>query len=364
VNKEVISDTQGICLMTMFIVGTSSMQVSGLSSEQNLWISIIMSILISMPIMFIYSRLYELFPERNILEVAEICFGKFIGKILIGLFAFYMIKETYEVLRNASQFITTVNFPETPLIIILIVITLLCIFTTKQGLEVTSRFSKLFLPILIMFILFFSLSSIPNMDINNIYPIFDDGLNPIIKGIFQTFLFPFTQILSFPIILSSLERKKSSYNIYFTSLFLGGILLFILSVTSLLVLGIESTTSVYHPTYLVAARIRIGPYVQGIEILISTTLILAAFIKISVLLLSSCIALAHLFNFEDYRFIITPIALLCINLSYLMVDNIKEYWEWTDKVWYHFAFPFQIILPIFIWFFAEIKHKHLEKRLL
>lgn len=361
-NKEVISDTQGICLMTMFIVGTSSMQVSGLVSEQDLWLSIIMSILMAVPLMFVYSRLYELFPEKNILDVAEICFGKFIGKILIALFAFYMIEETFEVLRNTAQFITTVGLRTTPLIIPTIFITLLCIFTTKQGIEVTSRISKLFLPTLIGFILFFSLSSIPNMDLNNIYPILSNGINPIAKGAFQTFVFPFAQTVAFPIVFSSLRQGKSSYHIYFTGLFLGGSLIFIISVTSLLVLGINSTTSVYHPTYFAAARISIEPYIRGLEILISTTLILAAFTKISILLLAACISTTHLFNFKDYRFIITPIALFSLNLSYFMVDSIKEYWEWSDKVWYHFAFPFQVILPIFIWAFAEIKNKYLKQK--
>ncbi|CAH2214987.1 GerAB/ArcD/ProY family transporter [Tepidibacter aestuarii] len=356
-NKEVISDTHGICLMTMFIVGTSSMQVSGLASEQDLWLSIIMSILMAVPLMFVYSRLYELFPGKNILDIAEICFGKFIGKILIALFAFYMIEETFEVLRNTGQFIYTVGLIETPLITPTIFITLLCIFATKEGIEVISRFSKLFLPILIGFILFFSVSSIPNMDLSNIYPILGSGLKPVAKGTFQTFLFPFAQTVGFTIVFSSLKKNKSSYNIYFTSLFLGGLLIFILSLTSLLVLGINSTTSVYHPTYLAAARINIGPYMRGIEILISTILILAAFIKISILLLAACISTTHLFNLKDYRFIVTPIALLSLNISYFMVDNIKEYWEWSEKAWYHFSFPFQVILPIFIWFFAEIKSK-------
>ncbi len=200
------------------------------------------------------------------------------------------------------------------------------------------------------------------MDLTNIYPILSNGINPIAKGAFQTLMFPFTQTVGFTIIFSSLKKKKSSYNIYFKSLFLGGMLVFIISVSSLLVLGIASTTCVYHPTYLAAARISIGPYVQGVEILISTTLILAAFIKISILLLAACIAITHLFNFKDYSFIITPIALFSLNLSYFMVDNIKEYWEWTDKVWYHFAFPFQVILPVFIWFFAEIKNKYSKQK--
>ncbi len=356
-NKEVISDTHGICLMTMFIIGTSSMQVSGLASEQDLWLSIVISILMAVPLMFVYSRLYELFPGKNILDVAEICFGKFIGKILIALFAFYMIEETFEILRNAAQFIYTVGLIETPLIIPTIFITLLCIFIVKEGIEVMSRFSKIFLPILIGFILLFCLSSIPNMDLNNIYPILSNGIKPILKGSFQTFVFPFAQTVGFTIVFSSLSQKKSSYHIYFTSLFLGGILVFILSITGLLVLGTYATTSVYHPTYFAAARISIGPYLRGIEILISTTLLLAAFIKISIFLLASCIATAHLFNFKDYRFIITPIALFSLNLSSFMVDNIKEFWEWTDKAWYYFALPFQVILPIFIWVFAEIKHR-------
>lgn len=207
-NKEVISDTHGICLMTMFIIGTSSMQVSGLASEQDLWLSIVISILMAVPLMFVYSRLYELFPGKNILDVAEICFGKFIGKILIALFAFYMIEETFEILRNAAQFIYTVGLIETPLIIPTIFITLLCIFIVKEGIEVMSRFSKIFLPILIGFILLFCLSSIPNMDLNNIYPILSNGIKPILKGSFQTFVFPFAQTVGFTIVFSSLSQKN------------------------------------------------------------------------------------------------------------------------------------------------------------
>jgi hypothetical protein len=58
---------------------------------------------------------------------------------------------------------------------------------------------------------------------------------------------------------------------------------------------------------------------------------LAAFVKISILLLATCKSVSQLFNYKDYRFIVTPIALLSLIFSHIMVDSIKEYWKWTDK---------------------------------
>lgn len=60
-NKEVISDKQGIPLIIMFIVGSSSIFIMGLEAKQDLWIAIILSFLMALPTTLICARLYSIF---------------------------------------------------------------------------------------------------------------------------------------------------------------------------------------------------------------------------------------------------------------------------------------------------------------
>jgi spore germination protein KB len=39
-----------------------------------------------------------------------------------------------------------------------------------------------------------------------------------------------------------------------------------------------------------------------------------------------------------------------------------EMQEWAFKVYRYYAFPFQVILPVMIWIFAEIKARKQKKR--
>ncbi|CAH2213258.1 protein of unknown function [Tepidibacter aestuarii] len=49
-----------------------------------------------------------------------------------------------------------------------------------------------------------------------------------------------------------------------------------------------------------------------------------------------------------------------LNLSYLMHENIKDLGEWTAAIWRYYSFPFEVIIPIVIWIFIEIKNKRIK----
>ncbi len=105
------------------------------------------------------------------------------------------------------------------------------------------------------------------------------------------------------------------------------------------------------------SRANVGNFIQRIEIIISTAFLIGGFIKISICLLGACNGTTKLFGLNNYRFVVTPIALLMLNLSYLIYDSIFEMIEWSFTTWPYYAFLFQVILPIIIWVVAEIKHK-------
>lgn len=84
-HKEVISSRQSISIIVIFLVGTSSLTAVGLSGKQDFWLSIILTMIITLPFALIYARLHSIFLGKNLFEIFKICFGNFLGKIFMIL---------------------------------------------------------------------------------------------------------------------------------------------------------------------------------------------------------------------------------------------------------------------------------------
>ncbi|WP_165000270.1 GerAB/ArcD/ProY family transporter [Anaerophilus nitritogenes] len=357
-HKENISTKQGVSLIILFIIGSSSIFTQGLEAGGDLWLAFIIGIGMVIPIIIIYARLHCLFPNKNLFDIIEICFGKIIGKVMIVLYTWFVYFMMSDIVVNYSQFIHVVSFPETPQIIIQIVFVFLCAWGLKEGMEVMGRCSEVFLYIPILLLVFIVLLSIPNMDINHIAPVLSKGMKPVFEGAFSVMTFPFIQMIVFTMVFEDLNTNKSIYKIYLGGVLIGGIYLLLLSMTNILVLGVESATGIYYPSHETASRIKIGDILQRMEAIVSIVFLLGGFIKISILLLCTCKGISKIFKIKEYHLIILPVALLQINLAYFQYDSVMYYFEFNRDIWPYYHFPFQIIFPIIIWIVAEIKQKN------
>lgn len=357
-NKEVISDKQGIAIISMFVMGSSLILSMAGKAKQDLWIASILAILASFPIIFIQARLLVLFPGKDLYDILEYIFGKFLGRGISLLYVWFSFFLGGLVLRAFGEFISAV-LPETPGIVPMIFIGSLCIWVIKDGLETLGRFGEFFVRIMVFLILIIMLLLIPEMDINNFHPILINGIKPVIKGTFQALIFPFTQIILFSTIFSLLKRKKSIYKVFFGGLLLGAIPLYIISVTNIAVLGSDIAFSAYFASYTSASLITIENVVERVEIVISIIFIIGGFVKVSICLLSTCNGIAKVFGLKNYRFIVTSIGLLIINLSHFIHNSAMEKSRFASDTYPVYALPFQVIVPIIIWIIAEIKKKRL-----
>ncbi|QZY55112.1 GerAB/ArcD/ProY family transporter [Crassaminicella profunda] len=352
-----ISNKQAISIIFFFIIGESSILLPGLSAKKDLWLSILLSFFMILPFIFVYSRLFTIFPGKDLFDVIKICFGNFIGKGIILLYTWYALDLSALVLRDFGQFVNTINLIKTPIMVSLICIMFLCIWIIKEGIEVMGKFSEIFfiLPMILLIIVILFL--IPNMNLNNIRPLLYNGIKPVMKGAYEVFIYPFGEIVIFTTIFSSFKEKKSIYSIYLYSLLLGGIFLFLTSLTIILTLGINNALSLYFPGYATVGHVHIGDILQRIEAISALVFLLGGFIKVSIYLFAACKGVAKIFDCSNYKFIVTPIALLILNLTYFEFENIMSFNEWIFDVWIYYAFLFIVILPITILIFAEIKKR-------
>jgi len=90
--NEAISERQGIILIILFILGNSLLIGAGGQAKQDAWIAIIISILWSIILLLMFSRILSLYPGKDLFDILQIVMGKIIGKIVSILmiwFAFH-----------------------------------------------------------------------------------------------------------------------------------------------------------------------------------------------------------------------------------------------------------------------------------
>jgi spore germination protein KB len=354
-NKEVISDRQGICTITLFLMGSTLILGAGGQAKRDVWIAIIVAIVAGIAISLIYSRLLSSFPQKDLFETLEIVFGKAFGKIIGGLFIWYAFHLGTLVLRNYGEFIDNIALPETPMIISMVIIGFLCAWVAKEGVEVLGRLSEIFLLVLFIIIFTIQLLVTPHLDIRNFEPVLANGLGPVAQGALSAFTFPFAESVVFLMTLSCLQRKNSAYKSYRWGIIIGGSMILMISMRNVLVLGSDIIELFYFPSYAAVTRVNVANFLQRLEIAVSIVFTVCVFIKVSVCLLATTRGIARIFNLKDYRQTVIPITILMVNVSYILYENVMEMTEWAFKVYPYYALPFQVFFPIIILIAAEIK---------
>jgi len=361
-NKEKISDGQGMKLVILFIFGSTLVMGTGGEAGRSAWISIGLGIIATVPLVLIYSRILSLFPGQDLFQILELNFGKLIGKFISLFFIWFAFHLGALVLINFGEFIITVALPETPRIVPMIIFALLCIWGAKAGIEVIAKCSEYFIIFVMALIILFSFLVMPNMDTDNLLPILGEGFGKILPGILSAITFPFAETVVFMMVFSALQHKKSSYKAYIPALLLSGAVVLFISLRNIMVIGPATIKAVYFPSYSAISRVNIGNFLQRMEIAVTIVFLLSGFIKISVCMMAASKGLSRILGFDDYRILVMPVGLLMVNLSHNLYGSIMEMFEWAFKVWPYYALPFQVFLPILIWIFIEIKQRAKNKK--
>lgn len=356
-NKEIITNKQGISIVVLFIIGSAIVLSPGGEAKQNVWLAILLAVLMTIPIIFIYARLLSIFPGKDLFDILQEVFGKILGKIISLLFVWYAFHLGALVIRNFSEFIQIVSFPETPQLIVAAFLGVVCIWIIKAGIEILGRWAGFVLPFLLITIICLILLSLTEAEFNNIRPVLYDGVTPVLKSAFSIFSFPFAEVVVFMMVFCSIKSKFSTYKVYITGLLIGGLILLSASIRNVLVLGIGTASILYFPSLSAVSLINIGNFLQRIEIIVSVVFLLAGIVKIGVCLYAVSNGVAKIFNFDSYRPLVAPIGFLMMNLSGFIYRSTMEMFEWAEKIYQFYAMPFQIILPLIIFIVAEIKSR-------
>lgn len=185
-----ISVRQFTVMVILYTIGTSILIApSGLAAvaKQDGWIASILGMGAGLISVLLYSVLGNRFPGKTLVEYSEQILGKWLGEALsLSFFSFVFLLAAF-LLRVAGEFLTTHMIPETPIEAVHIVVIGIVILAVRLGLETIGRASEIFLPWVIILFLFLVVFLSPQIKIENMQPILEEGIKPILLAAFYFF---------------------------------------------------------------------------------------------------------------------------------------------------------------------------------
>lgn len=363
--KTKITNHQLFALTVSQVCGTSIIIVSaGLAgiAKQDAWISVLLTPVFGMFFIWMYSYLGSLYPDKSYVEVICSVFGKWIGGFIAGVFIFLCLLDVPQITWYVGNFIVLEHLRRTPIYVINAVMTIALVIALLYGIEAISRSFEILVYIVSFLLLLSFILVSPNIQINNVLPVLEKGIIPVLKGSFLL-----SSYTTWPVIVLNMIYPSHFDNIRISrkALFLGyiwaSIIIFLSTVMSILVLGSSVSARSQFPIYILVREINIGIIFTRMEAIISGVWIITLFSKTVIYFYGGVIGFSQLIGLKDYKKIILPLGLICLVYSDIVYKDAMYEAEWDSVTWVPWIATFAIVLPIVLIIIYKFKQLLIKK---
>lgn len=351
--NEAISSRNVSCLLVLMVLCGSFM--SGIFTvAQDSWIAIIVSGILYLPLMALYSRICMLFPGKNLYEIVRVLFGKFGSVCLAGALTFYSIIVTAMLLRYFVEFTVVIALQDTPRIPLMIVLILTVSYLASQGAAVLGRWSFIICIVIIGNVALTVLIALNTINFSHLMPVLEHKWPAITSDAFTLGIIVVGETLIAMLLFGNMEKSLRPFKVFIPAILLGLLVLGFIMVRNLLILGADMEQAAKFSTYMAIRVIHIGDFFERIESSISFAYVLLGITKMGVYLSAAAKGISDLTGGGDERKLLIPVVLLVLTASAISFTNIYELFYFFN-VYRYWALPFQVVIPFIIWIVAEIK---------
>ncbi len=349
-----IGNSQLILLMVAFILGTSIVLVPGNQANHDAWIAIILGLIMGIFFALIFIFLSNRFKGKNLIQINDIVYGPYFGKLVSVSFLWYLF-HTGSLGTNAFKyFFSATILPQTPDIVLMGLLILICSYAVKNGIEVIARCGFILVLAAIVSFLGSSLFLIKDFQISNFFPILETPVKKLLLAAYGASIFPFAEISVFTMIIPYLNSKRNVIFPVLTALLIGGLFLIGMSIRNIGVLGPMNNIYVY-PTFAADRLINVGNLLTRLEILTVIGFLTLGLIKISTVLYITVLGSAQLLGLRTYRPLILPIGILMVIVALFNFKNTTDDLAFAQKIYPIYAFPFVVGIPVLTLIIAMIR---------
>jgi len=351
-DNQMISSRQLACVTGLFIIGGLSLSNVGSDSGRDAWFGMLVATLAASLLAILYGRISSLYSTRDIFEIIRSVFGRWLGWLIILAVTLYSFRIGILSLRGFPEFVQATSMPNTPRIIFIMLIGLVCAYMARQGVSAFGKISALFAVITVLVVIATSMMLIPNMDIENLRPALATRPEVLGKSALAILAAPLGESVLMLCFFCQLKPGSNRQKTYLFGVLFGAGILLISILRNIMTLGAGNMASLFFPSYSAVSIINIGDFFHRVEVMAASYLLLCDIVKVAVAIYVTSLGISKLFLVDDYKKIVFPLTWLMIGASALGFDSAMELFGWQMEYVY-FALPLQIILPFIVWIWGE-----------
>lgn len=323
-------------------------------TKNDTWVCVIAGFIVSLPIVIVYIKLAQRFPGKNLVQIFDIIYGRFIGKVFSLFYILFFWGLVVVNLFYFSSFWLTYIMPETPRIVIIIMFVFACIWAVRCGIEVIARCSFLFVIVTAASILLVSILLIKDMKIAFILPVLNTPVKKLVQSSHIIASIPILEIVVFLMVIPYVNNIKQVKKSVLWALILGVIQLLIIVVRDIVVLGAGAYVTTA-PSFSSVRQVNISNVITRLDILYALVLLVTMFIKICVLTYASVLGTAQLFRLKSYTVLVIPLMAIAVNFSLNAFSSNMEQDYIGANIWPFLTIPFEVIIPVISLLMAKIR---------
>lgn len=254
-----------ICLIDSTLLGIAFPYIIRESTTSFVF-SLIISFIIGLLYMFVFIKIFDFMPEKNIIEKIETIFPKVIAKIVNSLMFFLVFLVLIIIFYRFSTFISSEYLTETPAPVISILLAGPLFYAMFKDIDTAARCATIIIFTIIFLFIFSRITLLTQIDLENFKPIvFNEPLD-IIKNAFY-----FSTLQMVPLFLALMipknnitDPEKITKHLIFAYLFSYFIIVTML-ITIVGLLGVKIASLYTFPSYVVLKNLNILNFIKNVE---------------------------------------------------------------------------------------------------
>lgn len=327
----------GIIYMLPFAIN----QISAiLPAKQHVYLSYILAAMIFVVILWMLMRSAKRFPSQDLFQSLTARFpvlGRGIGFLYLLFFLYILARD----LRIMGDYTDVVLLPETPHIVIGIILMATVTYMARGGIRSLTSLTELVGPIFIGALFFILVVLFKDFNMEYVMPIFHLDIPGIGEGTWLV-LSSTGQIIALPFIIPS---KDYRYRDPLYSLLIGTLLIIMVAVMLLLVVGVPIAERLMYPSYELVRQIRITDFLDRFDLIFVALWYPLILINMATTLYIICYGLKIMIPSVSGKMMAAPIGLLAFSCSAWFFQDALQILDF-NHLWTWIAVIFEIIIPI------------------
>lgn len=307
------------------------------------WLSLLVALGLWGAGLLLTLRLLARHPGRSLVEISRARLGPIAGWIAGLVLVGYFALVNAVVLRSFADFMR-LTMPQTPLIVMILVMLALAAGTSRLGVEALARANEVVLPLLIVTGMLVSIMVSKDKQARYLLPILEQGWEPVFAGALAlTGLFAEAVVLG--MLASAVQLpERSTGRAMWVVVVLG--VMFLGPITGpTAVFGIANVRAMFYPTWEEVKIVQVAEFTAHLDVMGILLWTLGTFVKTSVLLWCTATGVASLGGVRAARPLVLPVAAITAALAMLLGGSTVEMLDFLTKTYPLLSIAVGIGLP-------------------